>query len=228
MSGLNSLDITQIDDWVFDLDNTIYPASASLFPRVAARMTEFIMQQFAIDEAEAAAMKSRLFRQYGTTMHGLMKEHDMAPEAFLAYVHEIDLSDVSADRDLDSYLSGLPGRKHIYTNGTVRHAERILDAFGISRHFDVIFDIVASAHVPKPDPRPYQTFLQTGAIDPTRAVMIEDMARNLEPAAALGMRTVWLSSAHDWARQGAEKDYVHFVADDLKAFLAGLSYGKES
>ena len=217
---LLKFDAHSITDWVFDLDNTIYPAHSSLFPRVAARMTSFIAGHFSIGQAEAAEMKTRLFRQYGTTMHGLMREHNMDPEAFLFYVHEIDLSDVSYDKELDDGLTALSGRKHIYTNGTVRHAERILSAFGIRHHFEHIYDIVASEHKPKPDPRPYQHFIEQAQITPTTAVMVEDMARNLKPAAELGMRTVWLASEHDWAATGAEESYVHFIADDVKQFLA--------
>jgi putative hydrolase of the HAD superfamily len=221
-TNLDSFGLAEIKDWVFDLDNTIYPASSSLFPRVAERMTSFIMEHFNLDAEAAAEMKTRLFRKYGTTMHGLMREHNMAPDDFLAYVHEIDLSDVHYDADLDNFISSLPGRKHIYTNGTTRHATRILEAFGIRHHFDFIFDIVASSHIPKPNPAPYQTFIAQSNIDPHTSVMVEDMARNLEPAAALGMKTVWLVSDHDWAANGADEDYVHYISADLKTFLAEI------
>ena len=219
---LEKLGLADVKDWVFDLDNTIYPANSSLFPRVAERMTDFIMAHFNLSREEAAEMKTRLFRTYGTTMHGLMKEHNMSPDAFLAYVHEIDLSDVSYDGELDKSIARLPGRKHIYTNGTVRHAERILEAFGIRQHFDHIFDIVASDHIPKPNPAPYDIFLAQTGIQPEQAVMIEDMARNLEPAAKLGMGTIWLVSDHDWAHKGASEDYVHFIAEDVKHCLTAL------
>ena len=53
-TNLDSFGLAEIKDWVFDLDNTIYPASSSLFPRVAERMTSFIMEHFNLD-AEAAA-----------------------------------------------------------------------------------------------------------------------------------------------------------------------------
>ncbi len=137
-------------------------------------------------------------------------------------MHEIDLSDVAPDPELDSLLTRLGGRKHIYTNGTVRHATRILDAFGIRNHFDFIFDIVASDHIPKPNPQPYVLFVEQSGIVPQTSVMIEDMARNLEPAAALGMQTIWLVSDHDWAAKGAENHFVHFIADDVKRCLSDL------
>ena len=146
----------------------------------------------------------------------------MEPDEFLHFVHEIDLSDVQPDPELDSLLARLAGRKHIYTNGTVRHATRILDAFGIRDHFDFIFDIVASDHIPKPNPQPYVLFVEQSGIVPQKSVMIEDMARNLEPAAALGMQTIWLVSDHDWAAKGAGTNFVHFIADDVKQCLSDL------
>jgi len=216
------LDAARMTGWVFDLDNTIYPAANSLFPRVAERMTDWIANHFGIDPEPAAALKARLFREHGTTMHGLINEFGLPPDDFLAFVHDIDLSDVTPDAELDAMLASLPGMKHIYTNGTTRHAERILEAFGIRHHFEVIFDIEASNLMPKPDPRPYRQFLELTGLDPTRSVMIEDMARNLEPAAMMGMQTVWLVSDHEWAKQGASEPFVHYIANDLKEFLASL------
>lgn len=215
-----------IDDWVFDLDNTIYPATSGLFARVAQRMTLWIMAHFSIPEDEANALKTRLFRTYGTTMCGLMKEFNLPSEGFLAYVHEIDLSDIVPDPMLSSALAALPGRKHIYTNGTSRHATRILEAFGIRQHFEVIFDIVAANHLPKPAPSAYDQFVKLAGIVPAKAVMIEDMACNLAPAAALGMQTVWLASDDDWARAGSDEAYVQFVAKDVKDLLASLTQVK--
>lgn len=208
-----------IEDWVFDLDNTIYPAKSNLFARVAEKMTLFLMQEFSLEEADAAALKTRLFREYGTTMHGLMKEFGMDSKPFLDFVHDIDLSDISPDTALDALLGKLPGRKHIFTNGTVAHAENILGAFGLRSHFDVIFDIVAANHEPKPAMRPYEMFLSHSGINPANAVMIEDMAVNLEAPAALGMRTIWIEHDHDWARAGSEQDYVHYQSADIKSCL---------
>ena len=119
-------------------------------------------------------------------------------------------------------LATLVGRKHIFTNGTVLHAENILKAYGIRHHFDQRFDIVGADFVPKPEQAAFESFISATGIDPTGAVMIEDMARTLEPAHELGMRTVWLVSDHDWAATGADEPYVHFIADDLKSFLSAL------
>jgi putative hydrolase of the HAD superfamily len=156
-------------------------------------------------------------------MRGLMVERGLTPEEYLHFVHDIDVSDLPYETELDAMIGALPGRKHIFTNGTVPHAENILNAYGIRHHFDQIFDIVGADYVPKPEKQAFEKFMQVTSIDPAGAVMIEDMARNLEPAHHLGMRTVWLASDIDWAARGADEDYVHFVADDLKAFLSALA-----
>lgn len=214
-----------IDDWVFDLDNTIYPAASNLFARVAQKMTDYLADHFTISQDEAATLKTRLFREYGTTMHGLMHEFNMAPDGFLAYVHDIDLSDVSHDVALDELLAELPGRKHIFTNGTVAHADNILGAFGLRHHFDVIFDIIQAEHEPKPAMRPYELFVAQAGINPARSVMIEDMAVNLEPAAQLGMQTIWLEHDHEWAKQGSDQPYIHYRSTDLKSCLTDILSG---
>ena len=217
----SKLDISEISSWVFDLDNTIYPAKQSLFPRVAIRMVDWIEERFKLDRKQAEELKNRLFMEYGTTMNGLSSEYSVDPQDFLSYVHDIDLSDLSYDEELDTGIRALPGKKYIYTNGTVLHAKRILQAFGIEHHFEFIFDIFASNHLPKPAMKPYEDFLARSKINPKQAVMIEDMACNLEPAAKLGMRTIWLMAEHSWAKKGATEPYVHFIARDLKQFLSG-------
>ena len=219
LSGLSGLLDKGIEDWVFDLDNTIYPAKSNLFARVAQKMTDFLMVEFKLEEPEAAALKTRLFREYGTTMHGLMQEFGMESGPFLSYVHDIDLSDVSPDSELDSLLGQLPGRKHIFTNGTVAHAENILGAFGVRSHFDFIFDIIGANHEPKPAMRPYEIFLSQSGINPANAVMIEDMAVNLRAPAALGMGTIWIEHDYEWAKQGSDEDYVQYKSADIKSCL---------
>ncbi len=214
------LDIYGVSAWVFDLDNTIYPANQSLFPRVASRMIDWIEERFNLSRKKAEELKNRLFQQYGTTMNGLSSEYSVDPEDFLSYVHDIELSDLSYDKELDSGIGALPGKKFIFTNGTVLHAKRILKAFGIEHHFELIFDIFASNHLPKPAMKPYEDFLAQSKINPKQAVMIEDMACNLEPAAQLGMQTIWLMSEHGWAKKGATESYVHYISKDLKQFLS--------
>jgi putative hydrolase of the HAD superfamily len=217
--------LTHIDTWIFDLDNTLYPASCRLFDQVQDRMNAFIADLLAVDLGEAKRLRREYFRQHGTTLSGLMKVHGLAPERFLDFVHQIDLSAVPRDPALGAALAALPGRKLIFTNGTVRHAENILGHLGVIDHFAGIFDIAACNYVPKPDPSGYATLVERFRVTPRRAAMIEDMAKNLAPAAALGMTTVWLRGTLDWAVEGAEADYVHHVVDELGPWLSALVSG---
>jgi putative hydrolase of the HAD superfamily len=209
--------------WVFDLDNTLYPAECALFEQVQQRMGEFISTTFALDAAAAAEKRKYFFQKHGTTLRGLMVEHGVDPVAFLDYVHDIDLSVVAALPALAEQLQRLPGRKLIYTNGTVAHAERIMRKLGVHHHFEAVFDIVASDYLPKPEIAPYRAMLKAHGVEPMGAVMVEDMARNLKPAAELGMTTVWVPTAAAWSRPDADDHtHIHYTAPDLTAFLAAL------
>ncbi len=209
--------------WIFDLDNTLYPASCRLFDQIGTRMNAFIAELLHVDDDEATRLRRAFFQAHGTTLRGLMVEHGIDPAAFLDRVHHLDLSAVPRDAALGRALAALPGRKLIHTNATVRHAEALLDHLGLAGHFSGIFDIVAGAYLPKPDPAGYAELIRRFAVAPQRAAMVEDMAKNLAPAAALGMTTVWLRGTIDWAREGAEADYVHHVADELAPFLAAIA-----
>ena len=223
MTAMNAAFPTEtIGDWIFDLDNTIYPAKTNLFRRVSVRITEFVASHYNVPANDARVIQKDLFHRYGTTMRGMMSEENIQPDVYLNYVHDIDVSDLNHDMELNDLLEGLPGRKHIFTNGTVPHAENILSAYGVSHHFDQIFDIVAANYIPKPDQHAFDCFMKQTGIDPNSAVMIEDMAANLRPAAALGMRTVWLASDIEWASRGSDEPFVHYKANDLKGFLRSL------
>lgn len=203
--------------WIFDLDNTLYPAHSNLFDQIDQRMGSFIQSFLGLDATQARALQKRYFAAHGTTMRGLMANHGMEPHAFLDYVHDIDLSVLPPAQNLDAALERLPGRKIIFTNGSVRHAERITEHLGIARHFEAIFDIVASDYVPKPDATPYRTVVARYGITPGQATMVEDIARNLEPAAAMGMTTVWVRPHK--AVDAPVPDYVHHLVDDLPDWL---------
>ncbi|MEQ8965536.1 MAG: pyrimidine 5'-nucleotidase [Azospirillaceae bacterium] len=220
-----------MDVWIFDLDNTLYPASSNLFPQVSARMAAFIAETFALPHDEARALQKRYFREYGTTMRGLMSNHAVDPHAFLAYVHDIDVSVLPAATALDRALDRLDGRKLVYTNGSADHAARVLDRLGVARHFEACFDIVAAEFDPKPDRGAYRRMLARHGIEPTRAVMVEDMAVNLEPAHELGMTTVLVrGDGGETVADGPGADesadapaHVHHVTDDLPSWLATIA-----
>lgn len=215
-----SLPPHEVEAWVFDLDNTLYPAGSNLFAQISVRMGEFIMKLLDLDADAAKLVQKRLFTTYGTTMRGLMTEHLIDPHAFMAHVHDIDLSIIEPAPALDAALGNLSGRKLVFTNGSVRHAERVLQRLGISHHFELLFDIAAADFMPKPDPTGYRKLIEHHGVIPARSAMVEDMARNLEPAAALGMLTLWVRSPLDWAKEGADQPYVHYQTDDLTHWLA--------
>ena len=208
--------------WIFDLDNTLYPAHCNLFAQIDRRIGEFVAAALDLDHGEARVLQKKYFREHGTTLSGLMRHHSIKPAEYLEYVHDIDMSVVPESPALDDALSRLNGRKLIYTNGSTRHAENVLRKLGVTHHFEAIYDIVAADYRPKPDAAPYADLVRRHDIDPAQSVMIEDIARNLAPAAALGMATVWLRTHHDWSHDGSEGDHVHHVTDDLVAWLAAL------
>jgi len=210
-------------DWVFDLDNTLYPAACNLFLQVDRRIQQYIMDMFGAGPDEARTIQKSFFHEYGTTLNGLMTHHGVDPAEYLSYVHDIDVTPVPPDPRLEAVLARLPGRKLVYTNGSVPHAERVLERLGVAHHFDGVFDIVAANYVPKPEDAAFEVFVTTYGIDPGRAVMVEDIARNLAPAHARGMTTVWLRSDHHWSGGDENDPHIHHAIDDLVDWLTGVA-----
>ncbi len=218
-----------VDTWVFDLDNTLYPASCRLFDQIDVKMGNFVAQLLKVDYAEAKLYQKQLFYKYGTTLRGLMTEHGVEPDAFLDVVHDIDHAPVPPNPRLDLALHALPGRKLVFTNGTVAHAGKVLDRIGISHHFGDIFDILHSDFIPKPEMEPYRKFIAQTGIRPETSAMFEDIARNLEAPHALGMTTVLVVSPENRdaehlnkATGGTGQDHIHHITDDLATFLDGI------
>lgn len=219
----------RVETWVFDLDNTLYPAECNLFAQIDQRMTAFIAAMFGIGAEEARRLQKQYYYTYGTTLGGLMKLHSLAPESFLDYVHDIDLAPVSESPALSEALAALPGRKFIFTNGSRRHAERVAGKLGVLHHFEDLFDIAASGYTPKPNAEAYQRFITAHGIEATSAAMFEDLPHNLENPHLLGMATVLVRSTyidHPSQEEAAEwrvpPAHVHHVTDDLVEFLEGV------
>lgn len=223
MRAVRGRSLDEIETWIFDLDNTLYPASCRLFDQVHARMTRFIAERLDLPPEAALAVQKAYFREHGTTMRGLMTVDRVDPHEFLAYVHDIDLACVPADPVLVAALAALPGRKIVHTNGSVRHAQRLLDHLGVAHSFCGIVDIAAAGFEPKPALAGYRLLLRRHGVAPDTALMVEDMARNLVPAAALGMTTVWLRGTVDWAAEGSDGAHIHHIIDNLGAFLAAAA-----
>ena len=211
-----------IDTWIFDLDNTLYPASSRLFDQVDRRITEYIMQALDLEWDDAHKKQKLFFREYGTSLSGMMEVHNIPANEYLEYVHNIDLSPLAPSPALNQALEQLPGRKVIFTNGSTAHAKNVTEKLGITHHFDATFDIVDCEFTPKPDLIVYEKMLSTLSINPKSAVMIEDMARNLVPAAALGITTVWVRTEEAWAVEGAGGDHIEHIVDNLTEWLNSI------
>ncbi|MCB1458627.1 MAG: pyrimidine 5'-nucleotidase [Nitratireductor sp.] len=222
---------SHVTDWVFDLDNTLYPRHCDLFSQIDWRMTAYVAELTGLERDEARQLQKRLYREHGTTLNGLMREFAIDPLHYLADVHDIDYSRIEHNPALGEAIARLPGRKHIFTNGDVRHAENTLAALGIPvAWFDSLFDIVASDFNPKPMREPYDAFLKAHAIRPESAAMFEDMPRNLTVPKQLGMVTVLIvpmagkeHAAEAWELEGESDPHIDHVTDDIHAFLTEIA-----
>jgi putative hydrolase of the HAD superfamily len=213
--------------WVFDLDNTLYPAECNLFAQVDQRMGAFIADYLEVPLEQARHLQKSYYRKFGTTLSGLMQLHGMEPGPFLEYVHDIDLACVPEHPDLAAALARLPGRKLIFTNGSRRHAERVAEKLGILDQFEDICSIEACEYVPKPQPEAFDRMVRRHGVSAERSAMFEDIPHNLEVAHVLGMTTVLVDS--DCRDHHAQPDliaswtelpeHVHHVTRDLCGFL---------
>jgi len=211
--------LRHIDTWIFDLDNTLYPASADLFGLIDVRMGQYVQRLLGVDPVEARRIQKALFLEHGTTLSGLMRTHDIDPHEFLDYVHDIEMDALAEDRRLVEAVARLPGRKLVFTNGDAPYARRVLTKLGLSESFEAIHDIHACAYRPKPDPASYEAMCRALGVDPASALFVEDMARNLKPAKALGMTTVWVDNGSEQGGHQHHPDYIDYEIDDVGAWL---------
>jgi putative hydrolase of the HAD superfamily len=219
-----------VETWVFDLDNTLYPHHLNLWQQVDERIRSFVADYLKLPKDEAFRLQKDYYKRYGTTLRGLMSEHNVDPDTYLEYVHKIDHSPLTPNATLGAALEKLPGRKLILTNGTRKHAQAVMQRLEIDHHFEDVFDIAAADLDPKPLPHVYDRFLKRHAVEPTRAAMFEDLSRNLQVPHALGMVTVLVVPEGEravlregWELEGRDAAHVDHVTDDLPAFVAGLS-----
>jgi putative hydrolase of the HAD superfamily len=223
----NLPDFHHVDTWIFDLDNTLYRADSDLFAQIEARMTRYIAERLGHSTQEALELQHTYYRSYGSTLCGLIALDGVNPDHFLSYVHDVDLSVLVPDEVLNRAFDRLVGRRFVFTNGCRHHARRVLERIGLDKSFDDIWDIRTLEFVPKPQAKAYQTVIAAAGIAPKSAAMFEDMARNLMPAYALGMTTVWLNTGSPWADQGPQKPsiarrHIHHEIDDLAEFLHAI------
>jgi putative hydrolase of the HAD superfamily len=216
-----------VRDWIFDLDNTLYRADNGIFAQIDGRMTEFVAKLLGMERDAARGVQKQLYRDHGTTLAGLIAVHGIDPEPYLAFVHDIDLSELQPDPALIAALTRLPGRRFVFTNGCRNHALRILERLALVNAFDEVWDIRTIGFVPKPAQAAYDAVVKAGGVTPAEAAMFDDIARNLVVPHDLGMTTVWLDCQSDWARQGPEfpvasKAHIDHETRDLCSFLNSI------
>ncbi|HFB54509.1 MAG TPA: pyrimidine 5'-nucleotidase [Hellea balneolensis] len=225
------MDISHIDNWIFDLDNTLYSGDTQFFSQIDKKITAYISTFLSLNPVDARRIQKQYLYEYGTSLSGLMREHDMDPDDYLDYVHNIDVSSLTPDPALAEHLAKLPGRKFIFTNGSRAHAQKVGDHLEIYHLFDGVFGIEDGGYVPKPHRRPYDDLIAKFAIDPAQAFMAEDMARNLEIPKQMGMTTLLLASSADWSHEPARTrphtgeappDFVDHVTYDLTDWLSRI------
>ena len=210
--------LAPIRNWIFDLDNTLYPASARLFDQVDRRMGAYIGERLGVDAPEARRIQKGWFLDHGTTLAGLMAEHDVDPHGFLAYVHDIEMDALEHNAPLAAAIARLPGRKLVFTNADAPYAGRVLDRLGLSASFEALHDIHAMDLKPKPQASAYAGLCAAFGLDPAASLFVDDMARNLAPAKAIGMTTVWIDNGSEQA-ESAERDHIDFATRDVTHWL---------
>jgi putative hydrolase of the HAD superfamily len=225
-------DFSKIETWVFDLDNTLYPHRLNLWQQVDDRIRAFVADFLKMSKDDAFRLQKDYYKRYGTTLRGLMSEHNVNPDDYLEYVHQIDHSPLEPNPALGAALEKLPGRKLILTNGTRKHAEAVMRRLEVDHHFEDVFDIAAANLDPKPMPHVYERFLARHDVDPRQAAMFEDLARNLETPHALGMVTVLVVPKGEpvvlreaWELEGRDAPHVDHVTDDLVDFVEHIADG---
>jgi putative hydrolase of the HAD superfamily len=209
------------DVWLFDVDNTLYPAGCNLFAQIDVRIGRYISDWLKVDAEEARRVQKQYWREHGTSMRGMMSLHGVDPRHYLDYVHDIDYAPVLPNPALEKSLAALPGRKIVFTAGDVPHATKVMERLGIGHHFEAIFDIEAGEYWPKPHQAIYDKLVKKHNVDPTRAAFADDISVNLKPAHDMGMRTVWIRTDESVKRAAdTNLDHIHHQTDDLASWLA--------
>ena len=216
MSSQTTADLSHVETWIFDLDNTLYPPGLEFTTLMENRMTDFVARETGLPRAEARALQKRYLHEHGTTLAGLMAHHGVAPEPFLTEVHDVAMDSLERDEALRLALARLPGRRLVFTNGDARHADRVLAHLGLDHLFEDVFHIASADYIPKPRPETFARMIGRHRVEPRAAAFFEDSERNLEPAAGIGMTTV-LVGPHAALSSAT---FVHHRTGELAAFLA--------
>ena len=218
----------KIDTWIFDLDNTLYSAESGIFQQVHELMGKFVSKQLKIDIKTAKEVQNKYFKKHGTTLRGLMDNHGVNPDIFLKEVHDLDYSIVEPNNKLNNELAKIKGRKIIFSNANKDHIDQILNRLNLTDMFDDIFDIKSANYIPKPEIKPYREIIEKYKIEPRKAIMFDDIAKNLVPAKNVGFTSVWIDIGHENISDNIEssKNYLDFKTKDLSSFLNKVSRGE--
>tara|TARA_Y100001936_G_C16028223_1_gene643873 strand:- start:2 stop:691 length:690 start_codon:yes stop_codon:yes gene_type:complete len=219
--------LNNIDYWVFDLDNTLYPAASNLFNKIDKKMKKFISETLDVSEINAHKIQKKYYKKYGTTLFGLMKHHKVDPDKFLKYVHNIDASSLTENSKLENELKKLPGKLYIYTNGSKAHAINVLKNLNIDYSLFNIFDIKDANYIPKPSNKSLDKFITKYEINPNRSVFFEDIEINLKNPKIVGFKTVLIKSTNHPDEKNKRKainmKYIDYTTYDLTKLLNNIN-----
>ena len=223
MSSLNN----RIDTWIFDLDNTLYSADSGIFQQVHELMGKFVSNHLNIEINEAKKIQKKYYKEHGTTLKGLMDNHGVEPDYFLAEVHKLDYSIVNSNKNLNNELNKLSGKKIIYTNANMQHTLDVLERIELSNFFDEIFDIKMANYVPKPEITPYEEIIKKYDLNPNSSAMFDDIAKNLVPAKKVGFTSIWIDAGYENFSDDIEssKKFLDYSTTDLHLFLEKVNKG---
>ena len=223
---LNQITKYSFENWVFDLDNTLYDINLGLSQKVSERITIYIMEKLYLKKQHAEQLRRKMFKDYGLTLRGLMLEKKVDPDSYLDFVHDVAHPELAVDLKLKNFLKKLRGKKFIYTNASKKHALNVMDGMGITDQFDDILDIKGTDYIPKPDPRSYEAMIKKFNIigdQLKRTIFFEDTAKNLEPAKIIGLSTVWIENKFNHQDYELNKKFIDFRCNDLKDFFNSIS-----
>ena len=207
--------LADIDTWVLDLDNTLYPAGSALAAQLTHGILSTLAEYYATDVAGARRIQSELVAEYGTSLRGAMVTGTIDPHDFLGFERRMDYSVIAPDPAMAAALATLPGRRYVYTNGSAYHAEQVLGRLGLADRIDGVFDILAGELIPKPYAESLDAFIDRFGVDPVRAAMFDDLEVNLALPHERGMTTVWVSAGNR-SEQLAER---RWRTSDLPGFI---------
>lgn len=223
-TGSGLPDFRHIDSWVFDLDHTLYTLDQNQHKAMEERICLFVQKHFGIAREPAWDMQKRYLRENGSTLGGLIQHHDVDPDIYLDTDNDVNALGLAPNAALRAGLSRLPGTRIVFTNNCGRFAKRVLQRLEIDDLFSTIVDTRVMNFVPKPMPAAYEVMLAHSGIAPERAAMFDDSVRNLVPARARGMTTVWFNNGDGQSYWQVEEQNLHINHEtgNLPEFLSTI------